>query len=272
LTFQFRCPIFAHVGRGVKLSVSATRFPSGRKIICAGGFMIREFGKGAESAPAPERSLSPEKNHAGRNENLSPGSFHTAKDQDDEDGDNTLTIASGILAGLLIIGGGIYAYESMHRATAPQQVALKTPAANPMAADQAATPPAATPDSAAPAMTAPPQPAPAAPAPRRSRAVKAGDDSAASSATASAGRAINAPMTLTPDTALAPQQSVPGSVPAGQTAMQPPLSAPDVSGQNAQPMPAIANNDAPAAPSGPQPLQPQLPAPDQAQPQQQPTQ
>jgi hypothetical protein len=226
----------------MKLSASTVRFPSARKIICAGGFMIREFGKGAESAPAPERSLSSEKNDAGRNENLSLGSLHTAKDQDDGDGDNTLTIASGILAAVLIIGGGIYAYESMHRATAPQQVALKTPVANPVAANQAATPPAATPDSAAAAMTAPPQPAPAAPAPSRSRAVKAADDSAAppSSATASAAPAVNAPMTLTPDTAPAPQQSAP----AGQTAMQP-LTAPDVSDQSGPSTPSMANNAAP---------------------------
>jgi hypothetical protein len=207
--------------------------------------MIREFGKGAESAPAPERSLSPEKKYVGVNENLSPGSFHTAKDQDDEDGDNTLTIASGVLAAVLIIGGGIYAYESMHRATAPQQVALKTPAANPMAADQAATPPAATPDSAAPAMAAPPQSAPAAPAPSRRRAVKAAEDSAAppTSAAASASPAINAPMTLTPDAAPAPQQSAPGSVPAGQTAMQP-LIAPNISDQSGPSPPSMANNAA----------------------------
>ena len=226
--------------------------------------MIREFGKGAESAPAPERSLSPEKNYDGRNENLSSGSFHTAKDQDDKDGDNTLTIASGILAAVLIIGGGIYAYESMHHATAAQQVALKTPATNPMAADQAATPPAATPDNAAPAMTAPPQPAPAAPAPRRSPAVKAADDSAAPppSTTASAEPAINVPMTLTPDTAPAPQQSAP----AGQTAMQP-LTAPDVSDQSGPSTPSMANNAAPGVnlpSSEPQTPATQLPA-DQAQ-------
>ncbi len=50
-------------------------------------------------------------------------------------------------------------------------------------------------------------------------------------------------MTLTPENAPAPEQ-VTQSAPTGQTAMQQPLTAPDVSSPAGQPTPAIANNNA----------------------------
>lgn len=193
--------------------------------------------------------------------------FHVEVEKDPAN--NTAKIVGGIVVGLLILGGGIYAYKS---SSAPvqgqQQLALKTPTSNHAATNQAATasPVAPTPDTSAtpaPAETITPSPN------RSSRTLKAADNADSSTATAAntatppaatTDEAVNAPMTLTPQTAPPAEQPAP----AGQTAMQQPVTAPDVSGQTVQPAPEVANNAAvDTAQTAPQPatVQPQLTAP-----------
>jgi hypothetical protein len=230
--------------------------------------MMREFGNPNAPAninqPQPEEIMRSDKNAP--TEGLRP--FHV--EMDNQEGYNNAKIIGGVVVvGLLIIGGGIYAYESMH-APAPQQVALKTPAVNHPALDQTAAappPPATALEATTPGNNAAPQPALA---PKASRAAKAAnnpdDNSMASAATApAADPAINAPMTLAPETASAPEQSAP----TGQTAMQQPVTAPDVSSPATQPTPEIANNNAalPAPVVAPQLPAPQLPAAQPEQPQ-----
>ena len=218
--------------------------------------MMREFGKQTPANIAGER---PQQEEIVRLDESAPAEglrpFHA--EMENEEGNNIAMIAGGVIVGLLIIGGGIYAYESS-RMPAPQQVALKTPAVNQPAPNQtAAAPPApaTAPETTTPDTNAKP------PAPKARRAVKAASNPDDNS-TASAGApdaALNAPMTLTPDTAPLPEQSAP----TGQTAMQQPVTAPDVSSTAVQPAPEIANNNAASQAPAITPQLPtvQLPAP-----------
>ena len=173
--------------------------------------------------------------------------FRESDIEDEESGNNTAKIAGAVLVGLLLIGGSIYAYESTVADHAPKTVAMLPPAPQHNAtADQAVTPPVTTPETGntSSATTAPP--AVSTPKPARGRASAApvpaeeptpSAPAMAPATSASADPAINQPMTLTPQTAPLPQQS----------AMQQPITAPDVSGQSAQPTPEVANNASGAA-------------------------
>jgi hypothetical protein len=182
----------------------------------------------------------------------------------EESANNTAKIAGAVLVGLLLVGGSIYAYESTTANHAPQMVAMLPPAPQRNAkADQAVTPPVSTPDTSAPAansMSTPPPVSPSRPARIRSgqaaaKPVPATESSTPAPATtsASADPAINQPMSLTPETAPPPEQS----------GMQQPITAPNVSGQSAQPTPEVANNA-----SGAATVQPDLtpPAPSETSP------
>jgi hypothetical protein len=186
--------------------------------------------------------------------------FHA--NMEDEKGNNTAKIIGGVVVGLLIIGGGIYAYESSRSLPTSQQVALQTPAVNQPALDRtAAAPPA--PEAMTPGNNAAPAAAPA-PKHKTSRAVRAARNADENSTVAPApDAAINAPMTLTPDTAPPPEQALAAQpAPTGQSAMQQPVTAPGVTSP-ATPAPEIANNNAalPAPAISPQLPAPQLPAP-----------
>ncbi len=120
--------------------------------------MMREFGKPNTTAaniagvrPQPEETPATVRldacDEGGPVEGLRP--FHVEMEEDTQ-GNNTAKLIGGAVIGLLIIGGGIYAYESS-RMPAPQQVALKAPAVNQPALDQtAAAPPAPAPEAMAP--------------------------------------------------------------------------------------------------------------------------
>ncbi len=181
-------------------------------------------------------------------------------DMDDEDSsNNTAKIAGAVFVGLLLVGGSIYAYESAIANHAPQTVAMLPQRHNAVAV-QTVAPPVTTAETGntSSATTAPP-PAVSTPKPARGRASAApvpaeeptpSAPAMAPATSASADPAINQPMTLSPQTAPLPQQS----------AMQQPITAPDVSGQSAQPTPEVANNA-----SGAATVQPDLipPAPSQ---------
>jgi hypothetical protein len=233
--------------------------------------MMREFGKpststaniaGVRPVQAPQSLGLEERTAQDMTDQDTTGlrPFQVGKEENDESS-NTAKIAGGIVMGLLLLGGGLYAYESSSRSTAPQQLALKTPASNHIAADQypTAAPPKQD-NTATPAATPPVNPT----RPVRHRIIRAAentDRNAARPAPAVRDAAINAPMTLTPESAPPPQKP--------QTAMQQPLTAPDVSapsGRGAQPAPAVANNSVRTLPAERQPPIPpgQLPA-DRAQ-------
>ena len=184
--------------------------------------------------------------------------FHVQTQGDEPN--NTAKIVGGIVVGLLIVGGGLYAYESATRNTqAPQQqVALKAPSSNYLAPDQvpSSTPP--TPDNtttpenmATPAITEPVSP------PSARKAVDSAGSNTVTPPPAAMDEATNAPMTATPDT----EQP-------GQMALQQPMTPPDVSSQTTEPAPAIASNETSGVPARPKQETPlaagQLPA-DQAQ-------
>jgi hypothetical protein len=226
--------------------------------------MMREFGKPNETTPVVV-DAKPLDNFIRRDEDMHAAEvkdgmrpFHVEVETDGSN--NTAKIIGGVVVGLLIIGGGIYAYESSRSVPVQQQVALKTPAQNQAAPDQAA----AAPENSAPDANAAPTPAaaPASPPPSRRMIKSAADNSAPApmaapaQQSAAADPAINAPMTLTPQTAPPPEQAAP----AGQTAMQQPVTAPDVSGQTNQPTPSVADNG--PASAAPRTLTPQLQAPD----------
>jgi hypothetical protein len=199
---------------------------------------------------------------------------------EDVSGNNTAKIAGGIVVGLLLIGGGIYAYESSS-ATRPQTVAMQTPTPGNMATAQPANPPAvAPPETATDTTAAPSQTSPDGISPTPSRSARPNRLEKADNSDGRTGRAsapardatINAPMTPTPENAPPAEQSAP----AGQTAMQQPLTAPAVSGQTIQPTPEVANNsasdenppsDAGSQASTPAPAQTDQPAQQMVQPQ-----
>jgi hypothetical protein len=163
-------------------------------------------------------------------------SFHRTEEEN-EASNNTAKIAGAVLVGLLIVGGGIYAYEStLKNTTAPQAVAMKTPAPSTMAAatpdttapdTQTATQPASTPSSA----TAPSVPA--------RQTVRTARDASSDTSTAASttDMAVNQPMTLTPQTAPPAQQSSPSQTAQIQQPIIAPLGQPAI-----QPQPEVANN------------------------------
>lgn len=196
---------------------------------------------GAQSTelPADTLRLDEQDREAVREDALS--TFHSKSDDDDESDNNTAKIAGAVLVGLLLVGGSIYAYESTTANRASQTAAI-APVHQTVAAAQPVTPPVTTPDvSAPPAISTPasvskPRPARSARAnlaTAPAASVASQGNSASATSTASADPAVNQPMTLSPQTAPPPQQS----------AMQQPITAPNVSGQTSQPTPEVANNN-----------------------------
>jgi hypothetical protein len=174
-------------------------------------------------------------------EQASLSAFHKSSDNDDgESSNSTAKIAGAVIVGLLLVGGSLYAYEAM--TGKPQTVAMLPAAPQHNAtAEQTVTPPIASSDaSTAPSNSAPSvsaAPAMSTPKPARVHAGLAdATPGSASTQTAAAAPAqdsvVNQPMTLTPENAPAPQQS----------AMQQPITAPNVTGAPAEPTPEVANN------------------------------
>jgi hypothetical protein len=190
-----------------------------------------------------------------REDSLRP--FHV--EQENEESSNLPKIVGAVVVGLLIVGGGLYAYETTFANHAPvKTVAMNTTAAPTNMA--ATTPsPSPTPDtSSAPSRAAPvATPAPsvksatATPAPKTelSKTESAKIEPAQQSASNAPGvgigptndPTINAPMTLTPENAPAPQSGA--SSQTAETAMQQPITAPNV-GNTSQPTASVAANQA----------------------------
>jgi hypothetical protein len=202
-------------------------------------------------------------------------SFHKSTDNDDNDtSNNAAKIAGAVMVGLLLVGGSIYAYESM--TGKPQTVAM-LPAAPQRNAkvEQPVTAPVTSPDAnSAPSVST--ARVMSTSRPGRVRAVLAGTtpspDSASQIAATSSTHdsSVNQPMTLTPENAPPPQQS----------AMQQPITAPTVTSSSADPTPEVANNFsgtpvqpdptpsnvmAPPADTSISPAKPAAPLPNQAQ-------
>jgi hypothetical protein len=173
-------------------------------------------------------------------------------EKDDEDSTGkTAKIVGGVIAGLLIVGSGIYAYEEAHAPAPPEQVALKTPVTNHIANDQYPTSAPLPESSTTPAATPPTSPPPV------RRTIRAAENSRPAHA---ADDAINAPMTLTPETAPPPQPSQ--SSP--QMAMRQPFVAPNALAN--QPTSSVAANDTMREPQTPtQPADPSLAPTEQAE-------
>jgi hypothetical protein len=195
--------------------------------------------------------------------------FHI--EQNEEESNNLPKIIGAVVVGLLIAGGGLYAYETSfaHHATV-KTVAMNTTSAPtnnlaattppPSAAPDANAAPAATPEPAPPVKSAREIPAPKAELSKREPAQSLPAQQSASNAPGvgigpTDDAAINAPMTLTPDNAPAPQsvsssQTAQASAPA-QTALQQPIVSPNV-GSTSQPTASVAANQTPSvtAPSG----------------------
>ena len=175
--------------------------------------------------PADNLRLDASNREAVREDALS--TFRSKADDDDDADNSTAKIAGAVLVGLLLVGGSIYAYESTTANRAPQTAAV--PAQHQTVAAAQPVTQVTTPDISAPSNT---MPAPVS-TPRRMHSARV-DVAPVTTATstAAADPAVNAPMTLTPETAPAPQQS----------AMQQPITAPNVSGQTSLPTPEVANN------------------------------
>jgi hypothetical protein len=176
-------------------------------------------------------------------------------EQDNEESSNIPKIVGAVMVGLLIVGGGLYAYETSFSDRAPvKTVAMRTTAApTNMAALAPPSTPVATPESVTPVKSAAITPIPETETVKQSAANVPSNPSGAGVGPTS-DPAISAPMTLTPDTAPAPQGS-PGqtgetNLP-GQSAMQQPITTPDV-GNTSQPTASIAANQ----PSGATPSTP----------------
>lgn len=173
-----------------------------------------------------------------------------------ESGNHAAMIAAGVLTGLLMIGVGIYAYETSSalpppaaatRAPTPANSAIVLPSAAatprtsrpsilPMphataAGPSTVAPPAAAPDTAgSPASDNSPTPGSAANASRAASqrpTARAADDP------------INAPMTLTPETAPPPQQSAAAGLLAGDPADAPMTLTPQTAPPPQPPAPAV---------------------------------
>jgi hypothetical protein len=170
-------------------------------------------------------------------EQASLSTFHISSDNDDVSSNNTAKIAGAVIVGLLLVGGSLYAYEST--IGKPQTVAmLPTAPQHNATVAQTVRPPLASLDAnGAPSVSTPH--AMSTPKPGRIRTGSvdttsspdfASTQTAATSSTHDSG--VNQPMTLTPENAPAPQQS----------AMQQPITAPNVTGASAEPTPEVANN------------------------------
>jgi hypothetical protein len=171
-----------------------------------------------------------------------------------EESGNLPKVVGAVVVGLLIVGGGIYAYERSAGTPVKTAAVMKTPAAPANMAASAPsqpsdiTPPSATPQPAPPVKSASEAPLPA------PIATPAAPQQTAKAVTPGVGigpsndPAIDAPMTFTADNAPAPQQ--PGSSvqtatakpSSGQTmALQQPITPPNV-GNTQQPTASVANN------------------------------
>jgi len=168
-------------------------------------------------------------------------------DLDEEEASNLPKIIGAVVVGLLIVGGGIYAYETSFTNRAPvKTVAMRTTAAP---TTLAAVPPPSTPDaSATPEPTARVKSAAAGAAPKTEPVEQSASLAPLDAPGVGIGPtndpAINAPMTLTPETAPAPQDAprqTADANPPAQTTMQQPITAPDV-GNTSQPTASIAAN------------------------------
>ncbi len=207
---------------------------------------------GVRPQEAPPETLILEETPRDENPPSSLSSFHV---EQDEEAGNLPRIAGAVMVGLLIVGAGIYAYESHMIAKPAVKMAALTTTAAPagMAASTPSqpapeiTPPAATPPVKSASQTSAPQ-APEQTAPEQT----APEQTAAKTPTPGVGigptndPAIDAPMSFTADNAPPPQQ--PGSSVQTATANQPatlalqqPITAPDV-GSASQPTASVANN------------------------------
>jgi hypothetical protein len=203
--------------------------------------------------------------------------FHV---EEEEEASNLPKIAGAVVVGLLIVGGGLYAYETSFANRAPVKTVamnttapVKTAATAPLpAANPDVTPPTATPALAAPVKSA--ATAPVTEPVQKTAAMTPGVGIGPSN-----DPAIDAPMSFTADNAPPAELAGPSvqtaaipSTPNQVTAMQQPISPPDV-GNTSQPTAAIAANQAsgvslpvaPLAPAQSQPAQIQ-PAPIQPSP------
>jgi hypothetical protein len=174
---------------------------------------MRDFGQ--PNPPPPE-----ETRHGAHVEEARDGMRPADKE---EDGFGAAKIVAGVIVGVLILGGALYAYKIATATTPQQQLAFKTPATNHVANDQypAVAPPAPPPEtSAVPATPSMPPPGP----PPVRHPVRAARNAASDDA-------INAPMTLTPDTAPPPQQPADPSRAPTQQAQLPPVQAQEPAAQ-----------------------------------------
>jgi hypothetical protein len=168
-------------------------------------------------------------------------------EQDEEEASNLPKVVGAVIVGLLIVGGGLYAYETSFANRAPvKTVAMSTTAAP---TNMAAIAPPSTPD-ATPEPVAPVKSAAITPVPKTETVEQSASNVPPNPSGLGVGPtsdpAISAPMTLTPDTAPAPQgspsQTGETNLPA-QSAMQQPITTPDV-GNTSQPTASIAANQA----------------------------
>jgi hypothetical protein len=170
-------------------------------------------------------------------------SFHHPIDEDESN--NSAKIAGAVLVGLLIVGGGIYAYEStLKNTTSPQVVAMKSSPAPAHVAAVTPAPAAPTPDASAapqpdvtPAATATPS-VPAHRTVRTARDNNTDTSVATSTADASASQpVVSQPLAVTPDAAAPVLQPAPSQTAQIQQPITAPVGQPAVS-----PQPEVANN------------------------------
>ena len=165
--------------------------------------------------------------------------------EDDDESNNWPKLVGAAVIAVLVVGGGIYAYESSTTKPAPaKQVAVKTPApVNNMAASQPVTPPE---NSAMPApapiksASKAPTPEPVAPVQTVAKLVKPGTGIGPSD-----DPNIDAPMTFTLDNVPPPQKEVSqiaaAPAPSQTLAAQQPVTAPNM-GNSSQPTASVAAN------------------------------
>ena len=186
-----------------------------------------------------------------REDSLRP--FHV--EQSEEESNSLPKIVGAAVIGLLIVGGGLYAYESSFAHPASVKTVAMATTAGPT--NMAATAPQPVPDAstAQPAATpaAPVKSATATPAPRTDKTEpveRSASNVSGAGIAPTNDAAINAPMTLTPDTAPPAEQSgssgqtAEASQPA-QTGLQQPITTPSV-GNTSQPTASVAANETPS--------------------------
>ena len=141
--------------------------------------------------------------------------------REDGSGNNTAKIVGGITIGLLLIGGGIYAYEmSPIHVPVSHPVALNPPLPRSTTVQRSSNQPVAATPAIAPEATITPAPTASGGNPRPPSSKADSSNGVSPQETLTTDNPINAPMTLKPETAPPPQQSGP----ADQNQPQPPKS------------------------------------------------